>query len=79
VNDWTELAACRGRDQRLWFPRPHDAFAIHIARAVCAGCPVRSTCLAEAMAAPYETAGIWAGTTERERHELARRQARRVS
>jgi WhiB family redox-sensing transcriptional regulator len=73
VNDWTAGAACRGRDPRVWFPRPHDRFAIEVARQVCAGCPVRDACLADAMAAPFEPAGIWAGLTEQERRALRAR------
>jgi WhiB family redox-sensing transcriptional regulator len=73
VNDWTAAAACRGRDPRVWFPRPHDRFAIEVARQVCAGCPVRADCLADAMAAPFDLVGIWGGLTEHERQSLRAR------
>jgi WhiB family redox-sensing transcriptional regulator len=39
------------------------------ARQLCAGCPVRSDCLAEALDHRIEW-GIWGGMTERERRTL---------
>nr|WP_269466367.1 WhiB family transcriptional regulator [Tessaracoccus flavus] len=41
------------------------------ARSVCAGCPVRSECLAEALDNRIEW-GVWGGMTERERRALLR-------
>jgi hypothetical protein len=41
------------------------------AKAICRGCPVRVTCLEEAMADPG-LRGVWGGTSTRER-QLARR------
>jgi WhiB family redox-sensing transcriptional regulator len=41
------------------------------ARTVCAGCPVRSECLAEALDNRIEW-GVWGGMTERERRLLLR-------
>ncbi|WGT47623.1 WhiB family transcriptional regulator [Tessaracoccus lacteus] len=41
------------------------------ARTVCAGCPVRSECLAEALDNRIEW-GVWGGMTERERRALLR-------
>jgi WhiB family redox-sensing transcriptional regulator len=67
VNDWRALAACRGRDGRLWFPARTDGFARDVAKSVCAACPVRADCLAAALSAPFDVAGIWGGTTEHER------------
>ena len=77
MNDWTELAACRGRDQRLWFPRKGDWFAIQVAKTICATCPVRADCLAEALTArsAYPAKGIWGGLTEVERQRLSRQHA----
>jgi WhiB family transcriptional regulator, redox-sensing transcriptional regulator len=46
------------------------------AKAICAGCPRRDDCLAEAMR-NRERHGVWGGTTPEERRELAR--ALRVS
>ncbi|MGH8867099.1 MAG: WhiB family transcriptional regulator [Actinomycetes bacterium] len=41
------------------------------AKRVCAGCPFRRPCLAYALT--HSEAGIWGGTTEKERDELRRR------
>ena len=38
------------------------------ARAICSTCPVRQECLAHALADP-ESAGVWGGTTDRERRK----------
>lgn len=78
TDSWRDNAACRGADTALWF---HDqdhttaggtcaqcAAAIRI----CAGCPVRTDCLAHALAAD-ETYGIWGGqTAEKRDRELAK-------
>lgn len=67
VDDWTLLARCRGMEDAL-FPEGKDQKR---ARAVCMGCPVRSTCLAEALDNRIEW-GVWGGLTERERRQLLR-------
>ena len=54
---WTEAAACTGlatRDRDPWAPAEHltpeqRAFEWHIARRVCASCPVRLECAAAAL------------------------------
>lgn len=46
---WRDLAACQGTDLALWFTRAADAVAT--ARDICAGCPVRSPCLTDALEA----------------------------
>ena len=74
ASSWRDRAACVGRVDIDWFPsvdRPGGttkAFRDNIARAreVCASCPVKAECLAEARADPL-TAGIWGGTTETQR------------
>jgi hypothetical protein len=72
---WRDQAACRGTDPELFFPAGesgpvHDA-QVAAAKAVCAGCPVRAACLAEALARiPY---GIAGGLTEQERRRLRTR------
>lgn len=77
--DWRDDAACRREDPELFFPvgtRGPAARQIEQARAVCAGCPVRSDCLLEALAAGVE--GIWGGLTEDERRDLLRAPTRRA-
>ena len=69
VPDWTSQAACRQQN-------PDDLFvqgaAQNRAKAVCAGCPVKSECLADALDNRVEF-GVWGGMTERERRALLRR------
>lgn len=64
-------AACRSEDPELFFPvsevGPGMRQVIE-AKAVCAGCPVRSACLAFALERDLE--GVWGGTTEDERRAL---------
>ena len=51
--DWTEQAACQGlatRERDLWSPGEHltpeqQGFELHLARRICASCPVRVDCL----------------------------------
>jgi WhiB family redox-sensing transcriptional regulator len=67
ADDWTEQAACRGMDPDLFFPERGHSTAE--AKAVCGSCPVRDTCLDEALARS-ERFGIWGGKSERERRRL---------
>lgn len=69
VNDWRRDAACRDGDPDRLFVR---GAAQRQARTVCAGCPVRTECLAEALDNRIEF-GVWGGMTERERRALLRR------
>lgn len=66
---WRERAACRDSDPDLFFPIGRtgpNAVQVDEAKAVCAGCPVKDTCLEWARNfGPVE--GIWGGTTESER------------
>lgn len=48
------------------------------AKKVCAGCPVKTECLAEALDNRIEW-GVWGGMTERERRALLRRQPETTS
>lgn len=67
---WTDQAACR-------FDDPDDYFDERsLAGLSCGVCPVRETCLAEALAAegnagPDERFGIYGGLTSKERAALA--------
>lgn len=76
---WWEDAACLGEDIDLFFPAGRGSeFAPQIeeAKAICAGCPVRETCLLNAIHKP-ERYGIWGGLDEHERHLLRRNDRRR--
>jgi WhiB family redox-sensing transcriptional regulator len=72
--DWTVQAKCRGMADAL-FPEASDQKR---ARQLCAGCPVRFECLAEALDHRIEW-GVWGGMTERERRVLLKQHADVVS
>jgi hypothetical protein len=55
---WQEGAACASTDPEQWFPSKGGS--PRLARVVCAGCPVRRSCLATALL--FAEDGIWAGT-----------------
>ena len=67
--DWASKALCNQA-------RPDELFvrgaAQNRAKQLCAGCPVRTECLAEALDNQMEW-GVWGGMTERERRALLRR------
>ncbi len=70
--EWRDRAACRGVDAETFFPTaeagPVYEAQVAVAKAVCAGCPVRAECLAEALIRiPY---GIAGGLTPEERRGL---------
>ena len=68
--DWTALAKCRGTEDAM-FGTPFDQKRASL---LCATCPVRSDCLAEALDNRIEW-GVWGGMTERERRLLLRQRA----
>lgn len=65
--DWPLLAKCRGMNDAL-FPDGKDQKR---AQKICAGCPVKLRCLAEALDNRIEW-GVWGGMTERERRQILR-------
>jgi hypothetical protein len=74
--DWRQRAACArpGIDPEWFFPEPGGSGGR--ARRICARCPVKEPCLADALAAPAEQdshGGIRAGTSARERQQLRTR------
>ena len=72
--EWQEHGACRDVPVRLFFP-PAELEAAE-AKAVCAICEVRQTCLEFALAAG-ERFGVWGGLMPQERRSLlARRRSR---
>lgn len=64
---WAVDALCAQTDPDLFFPT--DSAEVAAARRVCADCPVRQQCLADALADPA-LRGIWGGTTRTERRRL---------
>jgi len=77
--DWQSRAACRGVTDLFFGPdEPHgqlgraDRERVARARAVCDGCGVWSQCRAFALSQPNALAGVWAGTTQRQRAGIRR-------
>jgi WhiB family redox-sensing transcriptional regulator len=69
IEDWTPKAVCRSATPDELFVRGAEQ---NKAKQMCAGCPVRTECLAEALDNQIEW-GVWGGMTERERRALLRR------
>jgi len=66
---WKQAAACQGTAANVFYPDT-DA-AAKLAKAICAGCKVKSQCLEVALR-NQERHGVWGGLTERERSRLRR-------
>jgi WhiB family transcriptional regulator, redox-sensing transcriptional regulator len=66
--EWAAAATCKQSRPDELFVRGAEQ---HKAKVVCAGCPVRAECLAEALDNRIEW-GVWGGMTERERRQLLR-------
>ncbi|GAA3242531.1 hypothetical protein GCM10017691_46690 [Pseudonocardia petroleophila] len=78
--DFRHRAACRSVNPEIFFPAavagPEFEAQVSVAKAVCAGCPVREQCLTWALR--HQPDGIAGQMTEHERRqELARRRERR--
>ncbi|HEX5561927.1 MAG TPA: WhiB family transcriptional regulator [Nocardioidaceae bacterium] len=67
--DWATKALCNQAQPDELFVR---GAAQNRAKQLCASCPVRTECLAEALDNQIEW-GVWGGMTERERRALLRR------
>jgi WhiB family transcriptional regulator, redox-sensing transcriptional regulator len=63
---WRQFAACRSADPELFFPVTASGRQEEEAKAICAGCSVRSQCLTFATLTSQEH-GIWGGLTDEER------------
>lgn len=70
VEEWRELANCRGVDPDLFYPE--RGASGNEAKKVCRGCVVREECLEWALD-NVEKFGIWGGLSERERLRIRRR------
>ena len=62
-------AKCAGLAPAVFFPS--DGAGVEAAKKICADCPVRTECLQYALA--HRIAGVWGGTSERERRRMVRR------
>jgi WhiB family redox-sensing transcriptional regulator len=67
---WTQWADCAQSDPEAWFPEPGESLRRDLAVAVCAACPVRVECLAEALKSGMSE-GIWGGIAQVPRARLA--------
>lgn len=70
---WRNLGACRGLDPAVFFPDTDQT--ADEAKEICFTCDVRIACLEHALAS-QEKAGVWGGTTERERRRIVRQRRR---
>jgi WhiB family redox-sensing transcriptional regulator len=71
IPEWRRLAACRTHDPDLFFPS--SPLGVAAAKQVCAECPVRASCLTDALAWETDRSrhGIAGGLTPTERRRLA--------
>ncbi len=70
--DFMQDGLCAQTDPDAFFPDKGGA-TTRAAKAVCAGCPVRTECLTYALDRG-ERFGVWGGMSERERHRLLTRE-----
>jgi WhiB family redox-sensing transcriptional regulator len=66
-SSWRRDALCAQVDPEIFFPE--KGASTLDAKGVCAGCPVRSECLADALGRG-ERFGVWGGLSERERRVM---------
>ena len=73
---WMSEAACLGEPPEIFFPA-HDDDA-ELGKAICEGCPVKEDCLTYVLEHTRDAtdAGVWGGTTEKERRSIRRRAVR---
>lgn len=68
-DDWTLDALCAETDPEVFFPEKGGS--TEPAKAICAQCDVRETCLTWALERG-ERFGVWGGQSERERRKIAK-------
>ena len=68
--EWMERGACRDTRSDLFFPE--RGASTRQAKEMCRGCSVRQECIRYAMDATEEMAGIWGGTSARDRAKRRR-------
>jgi WhiB family redox-sensing transcriptional regulator len=66
---WRDWASCLETDPELWHPEKGRCDQVTAAKAICAGCPVRTECLEYALD-QHEMHGIYGGLTAHERRRL---------
>lgn len=71
MGEWRDRGACASQPTSLFFPERGAMAPVNEAKAICAGCPVKAECLEWALTLPEE-AGIWGGTSARERRAMPR-------
>jgi WhiB family redox-sensing transcriptional regulator len=71
---WRSRAACAGADVEEFYPHKAIRQVPPLVERVCVSCPVRGSCLAEALL--HHEKGVWGGTTETQRSALRRRYRR---
>ncbi len=70
---WRQRGACNGLDPGVFYPDSEDN--ADEAKAICASCSVRLSCLEYALVM-RERDGVWGGTTEKERRRIIRQRRR---
>ena len=70
---WRQRGACNGLDPAVFYPDSEET--AEEAKAICALCPVRLSCLEHALTM-RERDGVWGGTTEKERRRIIRQRRR---
>lgn len=73
TDPWWWRAACKDVPLDVFFPGPSNGCSYTVARAICAACPVRRECLADAVAGDAEY-GMWGGLTPDQRASEATRE-----
>ena len=71
--DWLASGKCRDLPVETFFPS--DGAGVEAARRICANCPVKNLCLEYALVNRIAQ-GVWGGTSERQRRQLARSRRR---
>lgn len=72
--DWENAAACRNADPSIFFSERYNSTAPE-AKEVCGRCAVRAQCLIVNLGEKF---GVWGGSTESERKEIAKDFPRRI-
>lgn len=77
--NWEDHARCKTVGPDAMFPDQGQTDDYRAAKAVCQWCPVRAQCLAYALEMEgnrpaIQRAGVWGGTTPRERAAISRQQ-----